>query len=164
MTTRTKKRNSDQPSAPDYEVGYGRPPVHSRVKPGQVLNKRGRPKGQRNVATVLENALNERIQIKQGNRTLRMTKLDAIVLQIVNGALANAKGQANFINFVGRDRLFRVPDAPPHQAPLTADDEGLIADHFARNREMLQDVIASEPPQLNTEAGKPAAKGAKNDR
>ena len=32
--------------------------MHTRVKPGQVLNPRGRPKGQRNVSTVLRKALN----------------------------------------------------------------------------------------------------------
>src|SRR5687768_11122353 len=31
-----------------YQVGYGKPPVHSRFKPGQSGNPRGRPKGARN--------------------------------------------------------------------------------------------------------------------
>src|SRR3954466_8580450 len=86
------------PSAPSYDVGYGRPPVHSRVKPGQVLNPRGRPKGQRNVSTVLRAALNERTQIREGNRTRSVTRLDAIILKMINDAgLGNAKAQASLI-------------------------------------------------------------------
>src|SRR5688572_30362761 len=34
--------------ATSYDVGYGRPPVHSRFKPGHSGNPRGRPKGARN--------------------------------------------------------------------------------------------------------------------
>jgi hypothetical protein len=34
--------------ATNYQVGYGRPPVHSRFRPGQSGNPRGRPKGARN--------------------------------------------------------------------------------------------------------------------
>jgi hypothetical protein len=74
MTTHPQETSDDaQPTEPtsDYEVGYGRPPVHSRVKPGQVLNPSGRPKGQRNVRTVLDKTLNERVQIRVGNRTAR---------------------------------------------------------------------------------------------
>jgi hypothetical protein len=33
---------------PPYDVGYGRPPKHSRVVKGQVLNPKGRPKGSKN--------------------------------------------------------------------------------------------------------------------
>ncbi len=31
-----------------YEVGYGRPPKHSQVAKGQVLNPAGRPRGSKN--------------------------------------------------------------------------------------------------------------------
>jgi len=33
---------------PGYDVGYGKPPAHSRFKPGQSGNPRGRPKGVKN--------------------------------------------------------------------------------------------------------------------
>src|SRR6266550_4495682 len=89
----------DQP--PDYKVGYGRPPLHTRVKHGQVLNPKGRPKGQRNTATVVQDAVNELINIKVGNRTRRVTKLDAIMLRITNdAALGNAKAQTNLFTLM----------------------------------------------------------------
>ena len=33
-------------NVPDYAVGYGKPPQHSRFKPGRSGNPKGRPKGQ----------------------------------------------------------------------------------------------------------------------
>ena len=43
----------------DYEVGYGKPPRHSRFVKGQSGNPRGRPAGAKNFTTLLEEALNE---------------------------------------------------------------------------------------------------------
>jgi hypothetical protein len=123
-------------AAPTYEVGYCRPPVHSRVKPGQVLNPRGRPKGQRNVATVLQKALNERTKIREGSRTRSVTKLDAIILKMINDAgLGNPKALANLLALMRAVGLVETGEEPTRQqAPLTDDDEALIADFAERNR------------------------------
>jgi hypothetical protein len=45
---RQKKALAVRPASPHYEVGYGRPPVETRFKPGQSGNPRGRPKGSKN--------------------------------------------------------------------------------------------------------------------
>ena len=37
----------------DYEVGYKKPPIHTRFKPGVSGNPKGRPKGTKNLATDL---------------------------------------------------------------------------------------------------------------
>jgi hypothetical protein len=42
----------------DYEVGYGKPPRHSRFVKGQSGNPRGRPPGAKNMKTLLTKALN----------------------------------------------------------------------------------------------------------
>ena len=46
-----KKNRADNTALvprPGYEVGNGKPPEHSRFKPGQSGNPRGRPKGAKN--------------------------------------------------------------------------------------------------------------------
>jgi hypothetical protein len=155
-------RDNDQPpeTAPTYEVGYGRPPVHTRVKPGQVLNPRGRPKGQRNVATVLRKALNERTKIREGNRTRSVTKLDAMILKMINDANGNPKVQANLIALMRAVGLVEAPDtSPAQQAPLTVDDPALIADFVARNRNQLGLIEPSEPAVPSTATEKPSSGG-----
>ncbi len=45
-----RNRNPDG----SYKVGYKRPPVHSRFKPGQSGNPGGRPKGRQSMSRILE--------------------------------------------------------------------------------------------------------------
>ena len=73
----------------DYAIGYGKPPEHSRFRPGESGNRRGRPKGARNLRTYLERALAEQVAVKEGGRTRKISKGEAAMTQLVNGA---AKG------------------------------------------------------------------------
>jgi hypothetical protein len=62
-----------------YTVGYGRPPVHSRFKPGQSGNPKGRAKGSQNLRTILKRVSNEQMLIREGDRTRRMSRMEALV-------------------------------------------------------------------------------------
>ena len=81
--------SDEEPSRPDadYEVGYGKPPKHTRFKAGASGNPRGRPKGAKNVKTYLSNALNEKVVIREGGRSRKVTKLEAFVTAIINGSI-----------------------------------------------------------------------------
>lgn len=70
----------------DYPVGYGRPPRHSRFKKGSSGNPKGRPRGSKNAATLLQEALSEQVVISENGRRRTITKKEAIVTQIVNKA------------------------------------------------------------------------------
>lgn len=71
----------------DGGVGRGRPPRHSRFKPGQSGNPRGREKGSRNLATLLEAELRRPVTLTEGGRRRRMPKAAAMVAGQVNKAL-----------------------------------------------------------------------------
>ena len=126
-------------------VGYGNPPVRTRFKPGQSGNPKGRRKDQRNVHTVVDEALSQRITIREGNRTRSVTKLDAVILTMVSAALkGDTKAQAQLITLLRSLGMTGEPPEAPTQEPFTADDQGLIADYFRRNGSALQQPMDSD--------------------
>jgi hypothetical protein len=75
-----------------YVTGYGKPPQKSQFKKGQSGNKKGRPKGSRNVATLICAELDRTIKVNENGRTKTMTRREAVIKNIVNQALmGNAK-------------------------------------------------------------------------
>ncbi len=80
-----------RPKNSEYEVGYAKPPEHTRFKKGQSGNPAGRPKGSLSVGVALNKALNEKITVTENGRVKQMSKLDALVKGLINRAV---KGDA----------------------------------------------------------------------
>src|SRR3954468_15440138 len=74
-------------SGKTYEVGFCRPPVHSRFKPGQSGNPSGRVKGSKNLKTLFHQILNEQIPLIDGNQSKKVTKAEALMRRLVISAL-----------------------------------------------------------------------------
>jgi len=68
----------------DYEVGYGRPPRHTRFEPGRSGNPRGRPNRSKNLATLLSEALREPVIVTENGRRRKVSKRQAVIKQLVN--------------------------------------------------------------------------------
>jgi hypothetical protein len=71
----------------DYEVGYGKPPIHTRYKQGQSGNPRGRPSGSKNLRTLVTDAVNELVVVTEEGRRRKISKRQAMIMQLVNQAL-----------------------------------------------------------------------------
>ena len=68
----------------DYEVGYSKPPQHTRFAKGQSGNPRGRPSGAKNFTMLLREALNEPVIVTENGGRRKVTKRQAIITQLVN--------------------------------------------------------------------------------
>jgi hypothetical protein len=88
------KRNPETEER-DYEVGFAKPPVNTQFVKGQSGNPHGRPRGKRNIATMLNAALNETVIVNENGERKKITKLEAVFKQVVNkaagGDLASVK-------------------------------------------------------------------------
>jgi hypothetical protein len=73
---------SDRPR--DYEVGYKKPPKETRFKNGNNANPRGRPRGSKNLAKLLEQALDTSVVIVEDGTRRRRTKRDVVIEQLVD--------------------------------------------------------------------------------
>ena len=79
--------SDDQQNGAKYLVGYRRPPVHSRFKPGQSGNPSGRVKGSKNLKSLFHQILNEQIPLIDGDRSKKVTKAEALMRRVIIGAL-----------------------------------------------------------------------------
>lgn len=68
-------------------VGYKRPPVASRFKPGQSGNPSGRAKGSQNLKTLFDKILKEEVSLREGSDVRKVSKAEALMRGLVVGAL-----------------------------------------------------------------------------
>lgn len=62
------------------KVGYGHPPEHGKVKPGERRNPKGRPRGSKNKKTIAERFINvadEAVSITEGGKSVRRSGSEA---------------------------------------------------------------------------------------
>ena len=88
--------------APD-EVGYGKPPRSGQFTKGRSGNPKGRPKGSKNLASVVLRESRQPVKITgpRGSRTV--TKLEATVMQIGNkAAQGDPRAAREFIPLIER--------------------------------------------------------------
>src|ERR1700751_3004697 len=113
LTTSRARRRSPMPSeiTRDYAVGYGKPPLHTRFQKGKSGNPKGRPRGMRNLSTLLSTALNASIVVVANGRRKKITKREAIVTQLVNKSAAADLKATQIVLAMLRD-LERQADDP----------------------------------------------------
>ncbi|MAQ85198.1 MAG: hypothetical protein CMH12_18390 [Maritimibacter sp.] len=71
----------------DYEVGYGKPPKHTRFQKGQSGNPRGRPKGAKGFKASLKRELETKVTIRDGNQERKISKAEAAAKRLIANAL-----------------------------------------------------------------------------
>jgi Family of unknown function (DUF5681) len=81
----------------DYEIGYGKPPKKHQFKPGQSGNRRGRPKGTKNTATLLREILDRKIELRTAGSKRKITLREAILTRLTERALKGDTKSAAFL-------------------------------------------------------------------
>jgi len=70
------------------DVGYGRPPKHSRFKPGNNANPKGRPKRKpADIAEIIANVSDGKTNYRERGRTKKATRRDLTIRTHVKRAL-----------------------------------------------------------------------------
>ena len=112
-----------------YDVGFKKPPKETQFKPGQSGNPNGRPKGSRNVATDLQEELDEEIEVTERGTSLTLTKRRALIKTLMMKGL---KGEIRAAEGLVRLALaLDEADAARGGGELLNEDDQKIIAHFA---------------------------------
>lgn len=105
-----------------YEVGYGKPPTSGQFRKGQSGNPRGRRKGARNISTVIEEVLNERITVTERGRRRSITTLEALIRGLRADALSgNLKSRLTMVNLAFQVEAKKEGTVTPDPSASEAD-------------------------------------------
>jgi hypothetical protein len=99
----------------DYQVGYGRPPVHTRFKPGRSGDPAGGRKPRLTPPEVLMKEAARLVKVRTGDTVETITKHEAIVRRLLQMAMEGEIAAARLV-LLGLS----------HNAPSPG--EGLVAD------------------------------------
>jgi hypothetical protein len=139
----------------DYQIGYKKPPVATRFKKGNRANPRGRPRGSKNLATLLERALDAAADADASETDGRLTKRELVVARLVERS-AKADLAATKLLF----ELLRKVD--PRMVTTPADPAGFMPadDPIAQVRAKLLRLARAQglvPPSDDPEDDPPTA-------
>lgn len=124
----TSAQNSKRSPTGDYPVGFCKPPTHTQFKPGQSGFPTGRPKGAKNESTILREMMHQRIEVREGGRARKVSRLEGLYLRCLESALkGNLKAMAFLLN---RYRLIESTEA--EQDDPLSHDEQTILEEFAK--------------------------------
>jgi len=119
-------------NADDYEVGYKKPPRHTRYRPGQSGNQKGRPKGVKNLKIDLVDELSERVTIKENGRQLKVSKQRLMIKALIAKAVTGDTRAANLAISLLAQTMGLDPEA------------GKVKDLSAEDAEILNDFMRQE--------------------
>ena len=115
----------------DGGVGFKRPPKHTRFKPGQSGNPKGRAKHTRNLKTEFLEELGEVIRVREGDREMKISKQRAFVKALVAAAIKGDMRAANaLVSFCTR-AFGNEPEDDQAKSP-TSDDLEILSEYVGR--------------------------------
>ena len=113
----------------EERVGYRRPPLATRFRPGQSGNPSGVAKSLR-ISKLVATALQETVEAKENGKTRTITKLEAAVKQLVNRAATGDRHATLLVFSLLREEQARPEPSQPRR--LVENDDLVIADLVRR--------------------------------
>jgi hypothetical protein len=121
------RKNGTANNSSRASVGYGRPPMENRFKPGQSGNRNGRPKKSRNLKTIIRNALTANVVVREGDNKRSVSKLEGIVLRQLEKALKGEdKAALASLKMAAQVGLLEASDIEMDSPQISASERQII--------------------------------------
>jgi hypothetical protein len=125
--------SEDRKDDKDYEVGYGKPPLHSRFQLGhQRGNRKGRKVGSTNLKSDLQAELSEKVTLTENGKKIRLTKQRALIkTMVIKGIKGDDRATAKAFDLLLK--LFGIDDVSDAEMPMSPEDQAIL-DGFLKRR------------------------------
>jgi Family of unknown function (DUF5681) len=158
----TKRKSSDRRGNENevgdekpYRVGYGRPPLETRFKPNQSGNPKGRPRRPPSWRAVVEKVQEEKVEIRDGDRILRMSNREAVARAAFRRMLNGDPKLMRTIALLMRGEVGLEPPEDERAARVSASDEAILADFMVRYADQANEQIDETAEPAVPDEGEP---------
>jgi hypothetical protein len=136
-----KRKPPRGPGDGPYEIGYCKPPKHTRFKPGQSGNPRGRPKAEKSLGAALNDALRAKVKLRGNGKERGVSSLDAYFIRVVMDAI-QGKASAQRLLPALMERFLPINAAAP--AENAEDARAEVVEKIELMRKRLQEKPPDE--------------------
>ena len=134
-----KRKPPRGPGDGPYEIGYSKPPKHTRFKPGQSGNPRGRPKAEKSLGAALNDALKAKVKLRGNGKERGVSSRDAYFIRVVRDAIqGNAAAQRLLLALM--ERFLPINAAAPAENAEDARAE------VVEKIELMRKRLLEKPP------------------
>lgn len=115
----------------EYKIGYGKPPENTKFKEGKSGNPKGRPKGSKNTYNLLNEILNQKLEVVENGKKIKISKKSAMLTQLINKGV---KGDIKAITALLPHMLMAdIKEEEKDQviAALNRDDKAIIESYIS---------------------------------
>jgi hypothetical protein len=122
------------------KIGRGNPPQHTRFVKGRSGNPAGRPKGSRNLMSIMMEAARDQVTTTIAGKERKISKIQATVMQLASQAAdGNQASMGRFLDWIDEFEA-RAAAAKPEEFPFSEADLAVI-------HEVYQRLQLCEPPE-----------------
>ena len=123
-------------------VGRGHPPKHTQFPKGKSGNPKGRPKGSKNLSTLLREAADDQVFATIDGEKRKISKLQATTMQLATKAASgDPAAMKQFLDWMDEIES-RAAAARPSQFPLSEADIEVIRETYERMKQCESDGSA----------------------
>ncbi len=123
-----------------YDIGYRKPPRHTRFKKGQSGNPRGRDKGRESYRTEFLKELGERVTVTENGRRRMLSKQTLTIKRMVADAIkGDAKARDQILRLISQIDAFEAGAEPVR--PTANEDAEIMARFKAR---LIEEIKAQQ--------------------
>jgi Family of unknown function (DUF5681) len=123
-------------------VGRGHPPKHTQFRKGMSGNPKGRPKGSKNLSTLLREAADDQVFATMDGEKRKISKLQATTMQLATKAASGDQAaMKQFLEWMDEIEA-RAAAARPSQFPLSEADIEVIRETYERMKQCKQEGSA----------------------